>query len=116
MREAFATLLAELDAAHKDFLKDLRDTLGGHLSDKTVQDTLDALDPIQEAFYHEGEIRGTRHYRFALDLLWSSLVRDVPEKKYLETVTSLLERSSSLNRAIVAIDHVVMCYRHDRKL
>jgi hypothetical protein len=43
VRTAFAQLRAELDTAHKESLKDLRDTLSGHLGEKTIRESVHVL-------------------------------------------------------------------------
>jgi hypothetical protein len=116
VRAAFAQLKAEVDTAHKEFLKVLRDTLGGHLDEKTIQTTLDSMDPQQEAFCQAGEIVGKTHYRFAGDLLWASLLHKIPEKQRQEKAEELLRKTSRLSQAVKAIDDVVISYMRDRRL
>ena len=116
VRTAFAQLNAELNAAHKEFLKGLRDALGGHLDEKTIQITLDSMDPHHEAFFEAGEIVGRVHYKFAADLLWAALLHDIPENQRQKKAEELLRRTSRLSQAVKAIDDVVVCYMRDRRL
>jgi len=116
VRTAFSQLRAELDTAHKEFLKDLRDTLSGHLDEKTIQIALDNMDPQHEAFFQAGEIVGKTHYKFAADLLWATLLHNIPENQHQEKAEWLLRRTSRLSQAVKAIDDVVVCYMRDRRL
>jgi hypothetical protein len=116
VRTAFAQLKDQLDAAHKDFLKDLRDALGGHLNQARIQTTLDSMDAQHEAFFQAGEVVGKTHYKFATDLLWATLLHNIPEKQHQEKAEALLRRTSSLSQAVKAIDDVVICYMRDRRL
>jgi hypothetical protein len=116
VRTAFTQLNTELATAHREFLKDLRDALGGHLDQKTIQATLDSMDPQHEAFFEAGEIVGRTHYRFAGDLIWATLLRDIPENQHQEKAEALLGRTSRLSQAVKAIDDVVVCYMRDRHL
>lgn len=117
IRAAYEQVKNELNTAHKEFLKGLRDTIGGHVADQIFQTMLNKLDPFgEEAFHQEGDIRGKIHYRFAADLLWESVLQNVPHGKRLEKVEELLGRTSSLTKLVKTIDDVFICYAHSRRL
>ncbi|MEX2223287.1 MAG: hypothetical protein WEG40_15965 [Candidatus Rokuibacteriota bacterium] len=116
IRTAFKHVSEELNAAHKDFLKYLRDALGGHLDDKPFQTMLNGLDLDQESLMEAGEIVGTTHYRFVPDLLWATLLIDIPESQRQGKAEELLHKTSRLSQVVKTIDDVVICYMRDRRL
>ncbi len=116
VRTAFAQLKAGLNTAHREFLKDLRDTLGGHLSEKSIQTALDTMDPQHEAFFEAGETVGKTHYKFAVDLLWAPLLNELPEGERLEKAEEVLRKTSRLSQAVKAIDDAIACYLRYRRL
>lgn len=116
IQDAFKKLKRELNKASRQFLLNLRNTMGGHLDEPTIQAALDAMDPLQEGFVQVGEILGKIHYKFAEEILWAALLSNTPEKDFNKKIEELLGRSSRLNRTVVAIDYVVNCYLRDRGL
>jgi len=116
VQEAFKKLKRELNKASGQFLLNLRNTMGGHLDEPTIQAALDGMDPQQEGLFHVGEILGKTHYKFAEEILWAAILGNVPERDFPQKIGELLDRSSRLNRTVLAIDYVVDCYLTDRRL
>jgi hypothetical protein len=90
VQKAFERLNVELNKASRDFLRDLRNAIGGHLDENRVQLALNTMDPSREGFLVIGERLGTIHYKFAADLLWSILLQDIPEKEHQTKAEDLL--------------------------
>ncbi len=116
IREAFEELKRALNKAAAEFLRDLRNTFGGHLDPTVFQATLDQMDPLREGLLDLERKRGEIHYKFTAELLWAALVRDAPAGAEVHAFETLLSRSVALNPMLVAIDHVVTCYIRDRGL
>jgi hypothetical protein len=116
IKAAFEELKRELNKTSDEFLRDLRNTVGGHLDQEMVQITLDGMNPEREGLIEVGDTVGKIHYRFAGELIWAALLRDAPEKTHIEKMEYLLRRSASLSQTVKAIDDVVACYVRDRKL
>jgi hypothetical protein len=114
VQKAFHKLGEDLKQASRDFLKDLRNAVGGHLDENRVQLALDTMDPAHEGFLVIGERLGTTHYRFASDILWSVLLQDVPEEQRDEKAKELIRRTGSLSQAVSAIDDAVGIYVQKR--
>ena len=113
---SFRQLKRELNKASRRFLLNLRNTMGGHLDEPTIQAALDSMDPLQEGLIEVGPTVGSIHYKFSQEILWAALLVDVPEKDYDNKVNELLAGSSRLNRTILAMDYVINCYFRDRGL
>jgi hypothetical protein len=111
--EAFEGLKSSLNKGSDEFLRVLRNTIGGHLDEEMVQATLDGMDPLTEGLVQIGRKRGEIHYKFGAELLWAALSRDTNKEK---EVIEIIRKSADLNPALAAIDHVVNCYFRDRAL
>jgi hypothetical protein len=116
IQQSFKQLKRELNKASRRFLLNLRNTMGGHLDEPTIQAALDSMDPLQEGLIQVGPAVGSIHYNFSQDILWAALLVDVPERDYDKKVNELLAGSSRLNRTLLAMDYVVNCYFRDRGL
>ena len=116
VRVAFEDAKRALNKASEEFLVFLRNKVGAHVDEAWIQTALNSMDPQQEGYIQVGEMTGETHYKFALEVLWSALLHDVPKEAALEEIESLLEKSARLTSAIGAIDKVVFSYFKDRKL
>jgi len=116
VRQAFEELKKELNKASDTFLRVLRNRIGGHLDAPTVQAGLDDMDPAQEGMVQFADTRGRIRYRFALDILWPSVLREVQGSNTEQQVDKVLGDTARLTRAVEAIDAVVACYLKARRL
>lgn len=110
VKDAFEQLKKSLNKASDEFLRDMRNTIGGHLDEPTFQEGLDGMDPLEEGLIQVGETRDKLHYKFATELVWATFGPD-PGK-----VVDLIKKTAELNPALAAIDHVVEVYMKDRGL
>jgi hypothetical protein len=116
VRETFETLKRELNRASEDFLRDLRNTLGGHIDRDVIQATLDQMDPLQEGLFDVGRKRDDIHFKFTADLVWAVLIREAAPGRETPAAETLIRKVADLSPTLMAIDHVVMSYIRDRKL
>jgi hypothetical protein len=109
VRAAFEELKKALNRVSQEFLSDLRNTFGGHLDEPTIHEALNVLDPLQDSTIELSKTLGETHYRFALDVIWSAVLRDVAPSAYVAQTEEILRRSAALIPAVKAIDDVLMC-------
>jgi hypothetical protein len=74
------------------------------------------MDPFHEVLVEAGEIVGRTHYRFATDLLWENVLKDVPDAERQKRVEEWMQRTSRLSQLVKTIDDVFVCYMKDRGL
>jgi hypothetical protein len=116
IRKAFEELKRELNKASEAFLRVLRNHVGGHLDASTVQAGLDSMDHEQEGMVQFADTLGNIRYRFAVDVLWTALLREVPGDDTESRLENRLRPTASLTPAVKAIDDVVACYLRARGL
>src|SRR3972149_7410655 len=110
IRMAFDGLKRELNKASEAFLRVLRNHVGGHLDAAMVQAGLDSMDHGQEGMIQFADTLGNIRYRFAVDVLWTALLREVPGDNTESRLENRLRATASLTPAVKAIDDVVACY------
>jgi hypothetical protein len=115
-RHAFEAAKDALNRASEKFLRDLRNTLGGHIDLERMQEGLDQIDIQIEAFGQFGDSRQNTQFTFALELLWAAILRDSPTTAALEDVNRILGDTSALIAAFGALDEVIGWYIHSRRL
>ena len=113
--EGFKKLRHQLDHAN-ELVKDLRDSLGGHVLHSDIQKILKDLDPAISGFFQDGEIRGTIRYKFASDLVLSIMLKKVDPKHGEEKLETLLGKTAKLIFIIETMDQIIRTYIVDRKL
>jgi hypothetical protein len=107
VQEAFTRLKRELNKASEQFLRQLRNTIGGHLDLEVFQATLDQLDPLQEGFLDLGRTRDDTHYIFTAELVWAAITRDAPPGHEVLAAETLLGKVAELSPTVVAIDQAI---------
>lgn len=116
VRTAFEELKKELNKASDAFLRVLRNQVGGHLDAAIMQAGLDSMDHGQEGMVQFADTLGGIRYRFAVDLLWIALLREVPGDDIESRLEKRVRPTVSLTPAVKAIDDVVACYLRARRL
>jgi len=67
LREAFETLSNDMDVAH-DFIKKYRNSIGGHVKEKTIMDSLCEMSPERTGFIEYDVTRRQINLNFASEL------------------------------------------------
>ena len=114
VREAVRQAMRTLNKASDAFLRDLRNTIGGHLDEPLIQQALNDMDFRREGLVQLGDIRGKIHYKFAGEILLAAVLGGVPPEQEQEKLEEILKRSAELSSIVAAIDDVVACYARSR--
>jgi hypothetical protein len=113
--EGFRQLQEQQKHAY-DLVRDLRDSVGGHVLHSDVQEVLRGLDRDTTGFFQDGEIRGTIRYKFASELVLSMMLDKVEPRHEQEKLETLLGETAKLIFIIGTIDQIVRAYIVDRRL
>ena len=113
-RDAFKRLSKELSDARPLF-KDLRNSIGGHVLQKSVSESLKNIDPSRSGFFEINVDRKNIHCKFASELCMSIMFDDVPAEKQKDKAEKII---SKIKKAIPisAIDAVLTTYIETRAL
>lgn len=115
LTEGFKKLRDQLSDA-EELVKDLRDSLGGHVLHADIKDILKELSPDMRGFFQDGEIRGKIRYKFASELVLSIMLRKVDPQHEEEKLEILVETTAKLIPIIGTMDGIIRAYIEDRKL
>lgn len=113
---AFEEARRTLNRASETFLRELRNELGGHIDLSRMQAGLDSMDVQQEGIAQLGRIRENTHYKFAVELLWSAILRDSPGAATSAHIEKVLGETAALTSALGAVDDVISRYALARAL
>lgn len=114
VQEAVRQAMKALNKASDAFLRDLRNTVGGHLDMPLIQQALEDMHPRREGLFQVGDIRGKIRYQFAGEILLAALLGGVPPEQEEAKLEEVLKRSAELTPVVAAIDDVVACYARSR--
>jgi hypothetical protein len=96
-RKQFEKVVMQLET-HQDLVKKMRDSLGGHVLSRTVEQALNNMPFGQFGYVEVGGKQKNMHYKFAGEIVVRMLLGDVPEaleeieaNRHFKTVASLLQ-------------------------
>jgi hypothetical protein len=72
---------------HSALVEDIRNSLGGHVLFRTVEEALDGMSFDSFDYIEVGEIEKRTHYRFANSLVLEMVLKGVAEEKRLEEIS-----------------------------
>lgn len=113
--DGFKKLREQLGPTSK-LIKNLRDSVGGHVLHSGLENILRGLDPDMNGFFQEGEIRGKTRYKFTNELVLSMILDKVESQNKEEKIEMLLSSTAQLVFIIEVIDQLIRAYIVDRKL
>lgn len=113
--DGFRKLREQLSSTSK-LIKDLRDSVGGHVLHSGIENLLRGLDPDTEGFFQDGEIRGKTRYKFTNELVLSMMLDKVESQDKEEKMETLFRSTAQLVFIIEIIDQLIRAYIDDRKL
>jgi DNA mismatch repair ATPase MutS len=114
-QEAFNKLVHKIRTAH-EFLKDVRNEIGGHVQLQAVQEALEHMDMDSNGLIELGPVIAESHHRFASQLVGQILLRDVPNESWESHLNEILGKTAELSAALEAIDIVLLAYMDARRL
>jgi hypothetical protein len=96
-RKQFEKVVMQLET-HQDLVKKMRDSLGGHVLSRTVEQALNNMPFGQFGYVEVGGKQKDMHYKFAGEIVVRMLLGEVPEaleeieaNRHFKTVASLLQ-------------------------
>lgn len=111
----FWRLVEEFNQAHK-VIKEIRNSLGGHVLQKSMQEALDEMDFDRWGFLEVGETLKDVHYKFAAELVTAILLRGVPEESQKSKIESDFKTIANLFPVLSLIDEIFGMYTKERRL
>jgi hypothetical protein len=114
-RKAFEKLEVKIRAAH-EFLKDVRNEVGGHVKHQPVKMALATMDMDRKALIELGPTIAESHYKFAGELVAEILLREIPYESRETYLKEKLGMTAELTGALHAIDIVLLAYADARRL
>src|SRR5262245_22986567 len=101
---------------HKELLTNIRDSLGGHVLEGSVQKALQGMSPENVRLLEVGQIEGKTHFRFTNNLLLAILLADVDEDKRLEEIQNRFRAIAKLMSVFHVTGILVTIYADARGL
>lgn len=113
--EGFKELRRQL--AHPyELVKDLRDSVGGHVLRSDIAKVLSEINPDITGFFQDGQIRGKTRYKFSSELVLSIMLDKVEPAHEEEKLEALVGTTAKLIAIIGTMDQIIRAYIIDRKL
>lgn len=116
LRDKFDKFNKEIISTSNLFLKDFRNTLGGHVLAKKVQKALATMDWESSGSIEFGEKIGDTHFKFTAELVVSVLLADIPIEDRESYIEMMMGKIISLNKVIEIMDKVFFIYVSERNL
>lgn len=111
----FRKLIKEFTKAHR-VVKEIRNSLGGHVQHKAVQKALDGMSFDQWGFLEVGRILKETHYKFAGELVATIMVGGAPENLQMSKLENDFKLIAELFPVLPLMDEVVDMYAEARGL
>lgn len=113
--DGFKKLRDQLGNA-EELVRDLRDSIGGHVLHQDIGNILKELTPDLHGFFQDGEIRGKIRYKFSTELVLSMMLNKVDAHHEEEKMETLFGSTAKLVFILTTIDEIIRAYIVDRKL
>lgn len=114
-RQRFKESVRKLDRDH-DLIKTTRDSLGGHVLLRTVEQALNTMPGRKFSYLEVGKVAGRTHYRFVGEIAVEMLVAGVEEHKQRAILHSHLETIATHLGVFSLIDDIFAMYVGSRRL
>jgi hypothetical protein len=101
---------------HERLVEDIRNSLGGHVLFRSVEQALDGMSFESFGYIEVGEIEKKTHYRFANDLVLEMMLQGVDEQKRLEEITRHFRSVADLLPVFALTGVLFTIYADARKL
>lgn len=113
--EGFKELKRQLKE-ETELVKELRDSVGGHVLHADVKKVLEGMNRELSGFFQDGEIRGTIRYKFTSELVLAMMLEKVAPENEQEKLETLVFKTSGLIKIIGTMDKIIRAYIISRKL
>jgi hypothetical protein len=114
-QDEFRRLSKEFNQGH-EVIKEIRDSVGGHVLQKSVQEALDQMDFDREGFYEIGQTLEDTHYKFASELVVAVLLWGVPEELQKSKIRTDFNTIANLIPVLSLIHEILGMYTKERQL
>ena len=114
-QDEFRRLFKVFNQSH-EVVKEIRDSVGGHVLQKSVEEALDQMDFDREGFYEIGQTLEDTHYKFASELVIAVLLRGVPEELQEAKIHTDFDTIASLIPVLSLIHEIFEMYARERRL
>lgn len=115
-QKKYKSLFREFEQKH-EFLKVLRNKLGGHIDYKAVVESLNSMDADRRGMIEAGTTIKEIHYRFTAELVMAMLFSGVPGNEQIDSAKQMIRKVADLSsRVFPVIDNIIGTYIKDRKL
>lgn len=117
MREGFLKLGRALEKISDEFLKNLRNELGGHVSEKAVAEALRRMDFDQRGLVQvsDGKI-GQQQYKFVTELVYQMMLSKSIGKDPAIELKKRSRKAAKMMWAVQVIDELFNTYVKARRL
>jgi hypothetical protein len=114
--EAVRQLQADLNRS-SDVMKDVRDTLGAHMLEKSVAEALQNMGYDDSGVLQDSRDWRKRHYKFTEQLAVAVMFRSVPEEQLEDQAKQKVDAFiKAIENLVFTIDALFISYVTDRKL
>jgi len=111
----FRNLVREFNAKHA-LVKKIRNSIGGHVLQSSIEGALNGCDSDRASFLEVGEKRRNVRYRFAGEILVAILVAGIPDDEQASKSEEELKSLAELLPALSVVDKIVEMYLDARGL
>ena len=113
-QEEFQRITQKIKEA-QPLVKELRDSLGGHVWDKCVEKAIEDIQPDRIGFLDAGQVIGDTHYKFAGELVLEMMAPGLSDEQRMEKIETDMRTVANLSDTLPEIDAIVTWYV-DRQL
>jgi hypothetical protein len=114
-RQRFKESVRKLER-DQDLIKNTRDSLGGHVLLRTVEQALNSMPGSKFGYLEVGKVAGRTHYRFVGEIAVEMLVAGVDEREQETILHSHLETIATHLGVFSLIDDIFKMYVGSRRL
>ena len=109
----FHSMVRGFNAKHA-LVKSIRNSIGGHVQQRSVEGALNDCDSDRASFFEVGQKRRNVRYRFAGEILVAILVAGIPDSEQASRSEKDLRSLAELLPALSVVDKIVEMYLEAR--
>jgi hypothetical protein len=98
-------------------IKNIRNTIGGHVDEKAMRETLQNIDMDRSGLLQIGDSFNTTHYKFCTELIVAVMFRDISSENQEAHAKEILDTLFAVVNALIDVaDELIISYFNARKL